>query len=373
MDRMTDGTYGYNNLNASYHMAPDKIFLNTEGCSCPGVELGDWLRAERLGHDIIFDLLNYAQGWIDWNLLVDSRGGPNHLRNYCDASMVSTVEMDDVILQPKFFYFGHISKYLTPDSQRIYSKIVGNYKFETTDPNIQPNIELGLFPCEKSVRQMWSKHPIYHYLYLTTTTQLNSNKVTLCLSYGDGNRNYLRLADCSMDLSSTDPQAASKAEFPNLLKLDYVKGRKWGADDVDQTFHLVDQLTGQCVTVADGVMEAGGLFSLEPCRYAEASDDSVSFQEFFVNEATGEITMSFREETKSNKKNDASSCVTAGWPFLTGVAVQMGQDEHGKEGQIAIVVMNEASLPTSINVVDLEMEKMFSLDIPGRSMQTVVY
>jgi O-glycosyl hydrolase len=73
-DRTTDGTYGYNTLNASYHLAPDKIFLNTEGCSCPGVELGNWLRAERLGHDIIFDLLNYAQGWIDWNLLVDSRG-----------------------------------------------------------------------------------------------------------------------------------------------------------------------------------------------------------------------------------------------------------------------------------------------------------
>ena len=31
------------------------------------------------GHDIMFDLANYAQGWIDWNLLVDHSGGPNHL------------------------------------------------------------------------------------------------------------------------------------------------------------------------------------------------------------------------------------------------------------------------------------------------------
>ena len=32
-----------------------------------------------VGHDIMFDLGSYAQGWIDWNLLVDHEGGPNHL------------------------------------------------------------------------------------------------------------------------------------------------------------------------------------------------------------------------------------------------------------------------------------------------------
>ena len=33
-----------------------------QGCSCSGVKVDDWLRAERLAHDVIFDLNNYAQG-----------------------------------------------------------------------------------------------------------------------------------------------------------------------------------------------------------------------------------------------------------------------------------------------------------------------
>jgi hypothetical protein len=35
-DRLLDGTYGYDAVNATYHMAPDKILMATEGCSCPG-------------------------------------------------------------------------------------------------------------------------------------------------------------------------------------------------------------------------------------------------------------------------------------------------------------------------------------------------
>lgn len=66
-----DGTYGYNSVRSTHDKYPDKILLATEGCSCPGVQLGSWLRGERLGHDIMFDLNNWANGWIDWNLLVD--------------------------------------------------------------------------------------------------------------------------------------------------------------------------------------------------------------------------------------------------------------------------------------------------------------
>jgi glucosylceramidase len=57
-DRLMDGTYGYDALNKTYHLAPNKVLLATEGCSCPGVKIDSWLRAERHGHDIIFDLMN---------------------------------------------------------------------------------------------------------------------------------------------------------------------------------------------------------------------------------------------------------------------------------------------------------------------------
>ena len=71
----------------------------TEGCSCPGVRLDDWVRAERLGHDVLFDLLNHAQGWIDWNLVVNHEGGFNHVGNNCDAPIVANEEFSDVHVQ----------------------------------------------------------------------------------------------------------------------------------------------------------------------------------------------------------------------------------------------------------------------------------
>lgn len=36
-DRLLDGTYGYDTVNQTYHLAPDKILMATEGCSCPGM------------------------------------------------------------------------------------------------------------------------------------------------------------------------------------------------------------------------------------------------------------------------------------------------------------------------------------------------
>ena len=75
LDRLLDGTYGYNNVNKTHHAYPNKLLISTEGCSCPGVDIDSWFRAERHGHDVIFDLQNYANGWIDWNLLVNHDGG----------------------------------------------------------------------------------------------------------------------------------------------------------------------------------------------------------------------------------------------------------------------------------------------------------
>lgn len=78
----------------------------------------------------MFDLQNYAQGWIDWNLLVDFQGGPNHLHNYCDASLVADEDFGDITIQPKFYYLGHFSKFVLPGSVRISSSVRGDYGFQ---------------------------------------------------------------------------------------------------------------------------------------------------------------------------------------------------------------------------------------------------
>jgi Glycosyl hydrolase family 30 TIM-barrel domain len=66
-----------------------------------------------------------SEGWIDWNLLVDFEGGPNHLGNMCDAPIVTLEDFSDVHVQPKYYYFGHISKYVPPGSVRVESHTVG--------------------------------------------------------------------------------------------------------------------------------------------------------------------------------------------------------------------------------------------------------
>ena len=46
-------------------------------------------RAEHIGMDILEDLLHWTTGWTDWNLILDTTGGPNHLGNRCDANLIA--------------------------------------------------------------------------------------------------------------------------------------------------------------------------------------------------------------------------------------------------------------------------------------------
>ena len=56
---------------------------------------------------------------------MDSEGGPNHLGNMCDAPIFTLPDFSDVHVQPKYYYFGHISKYVPPGSVRVESKTIG--------------------------------------------------------------------------------------------------------------------------------------------------------------------------------------------------------------------------------------------------------
>lgn len=56
---------------------------------------------------------------------MDSKGGPNHLGNLCDAPIVSNEDFSDIHVQPKYYYFGHVSKYVPVDSVRVKSETVG--------------------------------------------------------------------------------------------------------------------------------------------------------------------------------------------------------------------------------------------------------
>ena len=51
--------------------------------------LGEWKLGERYAMNIIADLNSGCEGWIDWNLVLDETGGPNHVGNLCVAPVIA--------------------------------------------------------------------------------------------------------------------------------------------------------------------------------------------------------------------------------------------------------------------------------------------
>ncbi|HRR29391.1 MAG TPA: glycoside hydrolase family 30 protein, partial [Victivallales bacterium] len=117
-------------LSLLHEKFPDKGLIFTEGClSHP--ESNEWSKGEKYAHDIIGNLNNWAQGFIDWNIALDRQGGPNHVGNFCDAPIIVDTTRKKIIYKPSFYYIAHFSKFINPGSKRIaFSKYTS--KLEVT-------------------------------------------------------------------------------------------------------------------------------------------------------------------------------------------------------------------------------------------------
>ena len=90
---------------------PDKELIFTEGCQEEGPHIGSWDLGERYATSIINDLNRWTVAWIDWNLLLDERGGPNHVGNYCSAPIIVNTKSQEILYQSSYFYLGHFSRF----------------------------------------------------------------------------------------------------------------------------------------------------------------------------------------------------------------------------------------------------------------------
>ena len=98
---------------------PDKQLLFTEGCQEGGPHTGSWDLGERYAHNIINDLNRWTVGWIDWNLMLDETGGPNHVGNLCSAPILANTVNDTLMHQSSYYYLGHFSRFIKPGAQRV--------------------------------------------------------------------------------------------------------------------------------------------------------------------------------------------------------------------------------------------------------------
>lgn len=124
-------------LDAAHNQYPDKIILNTESSigdrpgQFHGPVLGSWSRAEVYAMGIIQDLQHHVSGWIDWNLVLNERGGPSYVNNFVDSAVIlNSTTNDEFYKQPIFYSLGHFSKFIPPESVRIAANLSG-YKSST--------------------------------------------------------------------------------------------------------------------------------------------------------------------------------------------------------------------------------------------------
>jgi glucosylceramidase len=98
---------------------PDKQLLFTEGCQEGGPHIGAWEVGERYARNIINDLNRWTVGWIDWNLLLDDSGGPNHVGNLCSAPILADRASGELMHQSSYWAIGHFARFVRPGARRV--------------------------------------------------------------------------------------------------------------------------------------------------------------------------------------------------------------------------------------------------------------
>ncbi len=144
-------------LQYAHNKAPDKYLIETEACVDAQVPVWkeddwywrkeatdwgwDWAAEEdkylhpkyrpvyRYARDIIGCMNNWVDGWVDWNMVLNRKGGPNWFENWCVAPVIVDEENDEVYFTPLYYTMAHFSKYVRPGSKRI--------DFTSTDEKLQ--------------------------------------------------------------------------------------------------------------------------------------------------------------------------------------------------------------------------------------------
>ncbi len=134
-------------LNFTHEMAPEKYLIQSEACVDSEVphwkddkwywskEATDWgwdwapegqkklhpkyVPVYRYARNIIGSLNNWVDGWVDWNMVLDTQGGPNWSKNWCVAPVIVDPEKDEIYFTPLYYTMAHFSKYIRPGAVRI--------------------------------------------------------------------------------------------------------------------------------------------------------------------------------------------------------------------------------------------------------------
>jgi glucosylceramidase len=109
----------FDNVQLTHDAYPDKHLIFTEGCQECGPHLGSWDTGERYARSIINDLNRWTEAWVDWNMVLDETGGPNHVGNFCSAPVIADTQTGEILYQSSYYYIGHFSRFIRPGARRV--------------------------------------------------------------------------------------------------------------------------------------------------------------------------------------------------------------------------------------------------------------
>jgi glucosylceramidase len=111
----------FNNVKRVYESFPSTNLLFTEGCveSFKFDRINDWSLGEKYGQSMINDFNGGTVGWTDWNVLLNEKGGPNHVGNFCFAPIIADSRDGSLHYTNCYYYIGHFSKFIRPGARRV--------------------------------------------------------------------------------------------------------------------------------------------------------------------------------------------------------------------------------------------------------------
>lgn len=103
----------YNNIRLIRKYYPNILLVNSESCcGYSRYDEKEWIKdAEIISTEMINDFNNGLNMYLDWNILLDYYGGPNHKKNYCKSPIILNEDNSNYIKSPIYYYLYHISRH----------------------------------------------------------------------------------------------------------------------------------------------------------------------------------------------------------------------------------------------------------------------
>lgn len=103
---------------------PEKHLMFSEGCiEYSRFGTNQLENAQLYGHDMIGNLAAGMDQFVDWNICLNDRGGPNYAGNFCEAPILCNTQTGTLSYQLSFYYIRHFSQYLASGARRIASSV----------------------------------------------------------------------------------------------------------------------------------------------------------------------------------------------------------------------------------------------------------